>query len=285
MFKAVSILLALSCAATVGIAQEASKILGTSALQQIEGAGGGGIVPWATIGGYGSEGEWGGAASAGGVQVSDLVLDAGGVLIGWNNRVEVSFMQQTLQVNELSNGPFDAVIQQHIYGAKVRAFGHLIYEPWPQISLGVQQKFNLNPNIPIDVLGADSDRGTDIYVSASKLWLHALAERNLLLNVTARYTNANQNGLLGFGNADGSDYRWVAEASAGVFLNHHWAIGGEYRQQPDRLASVDESPWWDAFVAWFPNKRIAVVAAYVDLGTVALWDEQRGGYVSIQITN
>jgi hypothetical protein len=259
--------------------------LGTSALSQIEGASGGGIVPWATIGGYGSEGEWAGSASGGGVQVSDLILDTGTLLLGFDNRWELSFAQQTLQVNELKNGPFDAVIQQHVYGAKVRLFGHLIYEQWPQVSVGVQQKFNMNPNIAIDVLGADSGTGTDVYVSASKLWLHALAERNLLLNVTARYTNANQTGLLGFGNADGDDYQVVGEASAALFLNQHWAVGGEYRQQPNRLASVDESAWWDAFVAWFPNKRIAVVAAYVDLGTVALWEGQRGGYLSIQITN
>ncbi len=275
--------LLLVCSAS--FAGDASKILGTSGLSQIEGAAGGGIVPWAVIGGYGSEGEWGGAASGGGVQVSDLVLDTGTVLLGFDNRWEISFAQQTLQVNELSSGPFDAVIQQHIYGAKVRAFGHLIYETWPQVSIGVQQKFNMNPNIAIDVLGADSDRGTDLYLSASKLWLHAFADRNVLINLTARYTNANQTGLLGFGNENGVDYQLVGEASAALFLDHHWAIGGEYRQQPNRLASVDESPWWDTFVAWFPNKRIAIVAAYTDLGTVALWEQQRGGYLSIQITN
>jgi hypothetical protein len=266
-------------------AGEASKILGTAALSQIEGQSGGGIVPWATIGGYGSEGEWGAGASSGGVQVSDLVLDTGTLLLGFDNRWEFSFAQQTLQVNELKNGPFDAVIQQHIYGVKYRVLGHLIYEQLPQVSLGVQQKFNMNPNIPIDVLGANSDRGTDVYISASKLWLHAVAQRNLLVNVTGRYTDANQTGLLGFGNADGNDHQFVVEASAALFINQQWAVGGEFRQKPDRLASVDESAWWDAFVAWFPNKRIAIVGAYVDLGTVALWQEQRGGYLSIQITN
>lgn len=278
-------LLLFSGLCTTALASDASRILGTSALTQLEGSSGGGIVPWATIGGYGSEGEWGGAASGGGVQVGDFILDTGTITLGFDNRVEVSFAQQTLQVEELASGPFDAVIQQHIYGVKVRAFGHLIYERWPQVSIGLQQKFNMNPNIPIDVLGADSDRGTDVYVSASKLWLNAIAGRNVLLNTTARYTNANQIGLLGFGNANGEDYQWVGEGSAALFVNKHWAVGGEYRQKPDRLALVDESPWWDAFIAWFPNKRIAVVGAYVDLGTVALWEEQRGGYVSIQITN
>jgi hypothetical protein len=279
MLKQISFFVSFVILASVSLAEETSKILATSALSTIEGAAGGGIVPWAVIGGYGSAGEWGGAASAGGVQVSDLVLDTSNVLIGVNNRWELSFAQQTLQVK-----PLDAAIQQHIYGAKVRAFGELIYENLPQVSIGVQHKINLNPTVPSS-LGANSDKSTDVYVSASKLWLHAVAERNLLINATARYTDANQTGLLGFGNSSGDDYQWVGEMSAAVFINHNWAVGAEYRQQPNRLASVKESPWWDAFIAWFPNKRIALVAAYVDLGTVALWEEQRGGYISIQITN
>ncbi|MFQ3229411.1 MAG: hypothetical protein ACI9DO_000771, partial [Reinekea sp.] len=200
-------------------------------------------------------------------------------LVGFNNRWELSFAQQTLQVK-----PLDTAIQQHIYGAKVRAFGDLIYGDLPQVSVGVQQKFNINPTVP-NSLGANSDSSTDVYLSASKLWLHAVAERNLLVNATARYTDANQTGLLGFGNNSGEDYQWVGEMSAALFINNNWAVGAEYRQQPNRLDSVEESPWWDAFVAWFPNKRIALVAAYVDLGTVALWEKQRGGYISIQITN
>lgn len=282
MRKHVSFFVSFALFASVSLADETSKILATSALSTIEGAAGGGIVPWAVIGGYGSAGEWGGAASAGGVQVNDLVLDTSNVLIGVNNRWELSFAQQTLQIEPLAN---DKVIQQHIYGAKVRAFGDLIYGDLPQVSVGVQQKFNINPSVAIDVLGANSDSSTDVYLSASKLWLHAVAERNLLINATARYTDANQTGLLGFGNSSGDDYQWVGEMSAALFINHNWAVGAEYRQQPNRLASVEESPWWDAFVAWFPNKRIALVAAYVDLGTVALWEEQRGGYISIQITN
>ena len=285
MVKPLLCFIPLLCLGSAVLAESTSKILGTSALSQLEGASGGGLVPWATIGGYGSEGEWGAAASISGAQVDDFILDTGTVLVGLNNRLELSYAQQTLQVEELANGAFDAVIQQQVYGLKVRAFGHLIYQRWPQVSVGLQQKYNKNPNIAQDVLGADSDRGTDVYVSASKLWLHALGGRNVLVNATARYTNANQIGLLGFGNADGPDYQLVAEGSAALFLNPHWAVGGEFRQKPDRLASVDESAWWDAFVAWFPSPRIAVVAAYVDLGTVALWEDQRGGYVSIQITN
>jgi len=208
---------------------------------------------------------------------------------GFNNRVEVSFAQQTLQVENLAsvpsiNSPLDGVIEQHVYGAKARLFGDLIYEALPQVSVGAQHKVNLNREAG-DVLGANSDTGTDWYLAASKLYLHTLFERNLLLNGTLRYTDANQTGFLGFGDGTGSDPQLVGEASVGVFLNASLAVGMEYRQKPDRLAAVEEDAWQDAFIAWFPSKQITVVGAYTDLGNIALWDDQTGWYLSVQINN
>lgn len=263
-----------------------SKILATSAATQIEGAAGGGLVPWAVIGGYGSDGEWAGAASLTRVGLPDFQLGTAAVHAGINNRFEFSFAQQTLQVDNLASvlgSPLDGVIEQHVYGAKARVWGDLIYEPWPQISLGAQHKVNLNPAAGT-VLGANSDSGTDWYLSASKLYLHALFERNVLLNGTFRYTDANETGFLGFGDGAGADPHIMAEASAGLFLNANWALGVEYRQKPDRL-DLGESDWRDAFVAWFPNKQVTVVGAYTDLGKVALWDDQTGWYLSVQINN
>ncbi|WP_245584202.1 DUF3034 family protein [Saccharospirillum impatiens] len=263
-----------------------SKILATSGATQIEGAAGGGLVPWAIIGGYGSEREWGAAASVTRVGLPDFQLGTAAVHAGINNRFEVSFAQQTLQVDNLAavlSSPLDGVIEQHVYGAKARLWGDLIYEPWPQVSLGMQHKVNLNPAAG-NVLGANSDSGTDWYLSVSKLYLHALFERNLLLNGTFRYTDANETGFLGFGDGSGTDTQWMAEASAGVFLNANWAVGVEYRQKPDRL-NLGESDWRDAFVAWFPSKQVTVVGAYTDLGKVALWDDQTGWYLSVQINN
>lgn len=255
-----------------------SKILATSGATQIEGAAGGGLVPWAIIGGYGSEGEWGAAASVIRVGLPDFQLGTAAVHAGINNRFEFSFAQQTLQVDNL-----DSVIEQHVFGAKARLWGDLIYKAWPQLTLGAQHKINQNRAIG-DLVGANNDNGTDWYLSASKLYLHALFERNLLLNGTFRYTDANETGFLGFGDGVGADPQWMAEASAGIFLNANWVVGVEYRQKPDRL-DLGESDWSDAFVAWFPSKQLTVVGAYTDLGKVALWDDQTGWYLSVQINN
>ncbi|MEX2320448.1 MAG: DUF3034 family protein [Saccharospirillum sp.] len=251
-----------------------SKILATSGATQIEGAAGGGLVPWAIIGGYGSEGEWGAAASVTRVGLPDFQLGTAAVHAGINNRFEFSFAQQTLQVDS------DSVIEQHVFGAKARLFGDLIYEPWPQLTAGFQHKRNLNQFV---VPGAESE-GTDFYVAASKLYLHALFERNLLLNGTFRYTDANETGFLGFGDGTSADPQWMAEVSAGIFLNANWALGVEYRQKPDRL-DLGESDWRDAFVAWFPSKQVTLVGAYADLGNVAQQDDQTGWYLSVQINN
>ena len=91
-------------------------------------------------------------------------------------------------------------IKQRVLGVKARLYGDIVYSRFPQISLGIQHKKLDDPTVAF-LLGADDDSGTDIYLSASKLHLGAIAGYNWLWNVTARSTEANQTGLLGFGNA------------------------------------------------------------------------------------
>lgn len=272
--------------------QAQSRILATPGATQLEGAAGGGLVPWAAIGSYASQDEWGATASVTGVQVQDFALTNAGVLVGISNRLELSYAHQTLRLGDAASTELERatagahsglIVEQDIWGAKVRITGDLIYGSWPQISAGAQYKINHNAKLATDELGASSARGTDVYVSAGKLYLNALYGRNVLLNGTARYTRANQLGLLGFG-GDKSE-ALVGEVSAALLLNRHWAVGVEYRQKPDLLSSVDEHAWADAFIAWFPSKRVTWVAAYADLGTVALWERQRGWYLSLQINN
>ena len=59
-------------------------------------------------------------------------------------------------------------------------------------------------------------------------------------------------------------------------------LGVEYRQKPDKLSAFREQDAWDAFVAWFPLKYVAVTAARVDLGNIATHPNQHGWYLSLQ---
>ena len=177
----------------------------------------------------------------------------------------------------MPTGRFDA----EVIGAKVRLGGDLVYTTMPQLSLGVQHKRQLDFAIP-SAVGARDDSGTDVYLAASKLFLAGALDRHLLVNATLRSTRANQAGLLGFGGDRKAGRSLVLESSVAVLLDPHWAVGVEYRQKPDNLGFAREDDWKDAFVAWFPNKHVAVVAAYADLGSIATLDKQRGPYLSLQ---
>lgn len=276
---ALALSLALPCAASAGD----GRLLATGGATQVEGSAGGGIVPWAVLSGYGTAGQHGGTAFATRVDTGDYALTSYGAAYAWDNRLELSYARQRFELGELQRrlslptGRFDA----EVIGAKLRLGGDLVYTTMPQVALGVQYKRQLDFAIPRAV-GARDDRGIDVYLSASKLFLAAVDDRHLLLNATVRSTRANQAGLLGFGGDRKAGRSLVLETTAAVLLDPHWAVGVEYRQKPDNLGFAREDDWRDVFVAWFPNKHVAVVAAYADLGSIATLDRQRGAYLSLQ---
>jgi len=260
-----------------------SRIIATGGATTIEGVAGGGIVPMAVISGYGAQEEWGGTAFASYVDTPDYELKVMGASWSYHNLVEFSIAEQQLVHQSLTDALHlpDNNIKQQIFGAKVRLAGDLIYTDIPQISAGLEYKHNKDFFVP-KAVGAKKDSGTDVYVSATKLILAGLGDRNWLLNATARYTNANQIGLVGFGGDANADRELVGEASAGVFFTTHWALGTEYRQKPNNLSAIKEDDWKTLFLAWFPNKHFSLVAAYVDLGEVAIFKDQTGWYLSAQ---
>lgn len=253
-----------------------SRILATGGLNSIEGIAGGGITPWAVISGYSSSNEWSATAHYSAVNLDDFELDVQGASLSFDNRVEIAVAQQNLDVLTLNTS-----IKQQMYSVKARLYGDIIYGNWPQVSAGLIYKENKDPIIP-QLLGAGKDTGTDYYVAASKLFLHGVGGYNWLFNASARYSNSNQNGLLGFGDINNDDKEWLAEASFAVMPREDIAVGMEYRQQPNVLASVEEDSWKDFFVAWFVNKHLSISAAYVDLGSIAGLPDQTGYYINFQ---
>ncbi len=260
------------------------RLLATGGATQVEGAAGGGIVPWAVLAGYGTEDELGGTAFLTRVDTGDYALDAHGVAFTLYNRLELSVARQSFDLGELQRQlalPWDS-LDQDIYGAKLRIAGDLVYTRMPQVSVGVQHKRLRDGTLPLAV-GARDDAGTDVYVSATKLFLDAAGGYQLLLNGTLRSTRANQGGLLGFGGDRTSGRSLVFEGSAAVLPNPRVALGVEYRQKPDNLGFAREDDWYDLFVAWFPSKHVAVVGAWADLGSFATLDRLRGAYLSLQV--
>jgi len=259
-----------------------SRQLGTGAVTQIEGSSGSGLVPWATIAGYGEESEADFNLAYTYLSTDDYDFDMKAVSYGWNNRLEVSFAQQELDLNTLGPalGLPNASLKQDVIGLKLRLAGNIVYTKMPQIAIGLQHKKNKDFFIP-SVAGAVDDSGTDIYLSASKLFLSKPAGLNGFLTMTLRSSNANETGLLGFGGDIRQGRSILAETSLGVFLNKSTVIGMDFRQKKSNLSFASEDHWRDIFIAYVPNRHVSFVLAYADLGNIATLDNQQGLYFSV----
>ncbi|WP_240653090.1 DUF3034 family protein [Sphingomonas crocodyli] len=267
------------------------RLLLTGGVSTIEGSAGGGLVPWATIGGYGTRNEFGISTFVTGVDTRDFTLASYGGAINFRNRVELSVARQNFNLRKVGGAlglGNRFTISQTILGAKVRLIGDAVLEQsayLPQISAGLQYKINDDETVVGGALGVER-KGVDFYVAATKLIL----SRSLLLNATARLTKANQFGILGFGGLGGKDqkYKPQFEASAAYLLSRKIAVGAEFRTKSNRLegalggSSFREENAWDAFVAFAPTRNVSVTLAYARLGQIAL-RRQNGAYASLQV--
>lgn len=275
---------------------QSGKLLLTGGVSSIDGAAGGGLTPWAVTGSYATEGQWGGTAFVTGVKTQNYGLRIAGAALALRDRVELSLAHQDLDThNNLAPLGLPGLhLRQNIVGLKIKVTGDAVLDSdtfMPQIAVGAQYKKAkpgaLGPTLT-GPLGA-KDSGTDVYLSATKLFL----AQGLLVNATLRASKANQNGLLGFGGAQSDNYKLLPEVSVAYLLNKNIAIGAEYRVKPDHLnrsalgtGALQEDDWFDVFVAWAPSKNFSLTLAYVDLGKIAPAVQpkrQSGAYLSAQI--
>jgi len=252
--------------ATLVLASQASlaaggKLLGTGGVTQFEGAGGGGLTPWALITGYGTADEIGASAHYTWLHTDDYTLHSAGAKVGFFDRLELSLARQRLQVDQnviaATGGALVAALEPllgdpgplspagtnidvDIIGAKLKLFGDAVYaqDSWlPQVSLGAQYKRNRDFDSGVAVpylgdvgvpalLGAADNSGIDYYLSATKVFLGVPFGYNLIVNGTVRATRANAFGLLGFGREvinplDGE----LLDRSNGYRLEYEGSIG------------------------------------------------------------
>lgn len=258
------------------------KLLLTNGVSTIEGSSGGGIATWATIAGREMDRGIGVQGHATIVELPDYGWQSHGIAVGIANRLELSYARQNFDTRDvgaalgLGRG---YTLNQDVFGAKLRIAGDVIYgDPlMPQIAVGIQHKRNRDGPVAFAV-GAADDSGTDYTVSATKLFL----AQSVLVNATARYTSANQNGLLGFGSAadDGASLQF--EGSVAYQLSRRAVVGAEARTKPDNLG-LGEDDCLDLFAAYAVTDNVTVTAAYADLGSIATFEDQRGAFLSAQV--
>jgi hypothetical protein len=261
----------------------------TAGFSDLEGAGGGGLVPLAFITGYGSNTSWGANAHFTNIQLRDIHLYTYGVSAGLLDRFEVSYTRQ--QLDFTSTALDGLAVYQDVFGLKIKLLGDAIYgqDTWlPQLAVGAQYKHNdgikhvaalINP----EQLGAGSEHGTDIYLAATKVFLG----ESVLVNAVVRETKANQFGVLGFGGDRHRGYSTKPEGTIAYLLTRKLALGAEIRTGPHNLSVDDQTNAWTVFAAWAPTRNLSLVAAYLNIGSVLapvthVSRHQDGPYLSVQ---
>lgn len=271
---------ALVLAATATSARAGGRLGFTGGVSQIEGAAGGGLVPWALIAGLDTRDEVGATAFATYVHTGDFSLRSAGAAAGIDDRLELSAAVQRFDAGSVVAG---TTLGQDVFGAKLRLAGDAVFDPdrlMPQIAVGALYKRTRDYSSIPRAVGAATGSDVEWYLAATKLYFDAIAGRNLLVDLTVRRTRANQYGLLGFGGPTGG-YRLEPEGSVGVFLSDDLVLGGEYRRKTGSLGAFDERAAGDVFLAWGPRRQLTVTAAWVDLGPIAGKPAQRGLYLSL----
>lgn len=281
------------------------KLLATGGVSQIEGAAGGGLVPWALIAGYETRDSVGVTVHETYVPLNDFTLHAPGIAVGLYDRVELSYAANlfTLNNDNLAPGGLNRgfTLHQDVFGAKVRVIGDAVYGQdslIPQIATGLQYKRNNNKDV-LNAVGAKHSEGVDFYAAATKVFLN----HSLLINTTVRFTKANQFGLLGFGGPAHDSYEPQFEGSVAYLFSKRFAVGAEFRTKPNNLTKfagalpiAPEENAYDFFAAYFLTKNISLTAAFVSLGRIADVSlrplgvnrtlephDQTGGYLSLQL--
>jgi len=280
---AILFLMAISASpAMAGEPRQGGKLLLTDGATSIEGSAGGGLATWALIGGRETDAGIGGGLFLTRVHTGRFDLTIYGAKAGFYDRLELSYARQSFDTGragvELGLGR-GFTFGQHILGAKLRLFGDSVYGPsWlPQVAVGAQHKMADRKAI-LRAVGARASRGTDFYLSGTKIILGHSA----VVGGTLRLTKANQFGLLGFGGDRRQGYSLQAEGSLGVLLSRRLAVGAEYRSKPDNLGFAKEDDAIDLFAAYALHRNLTLTAAYVDLGDIATFQSQRGLYLSLQ---
>ncbi|MFK8017884.1 MAG: DUF3034 family protein [Gammaproteobacteria bacterium] len=80
------------------------RLLGTGGATTVEGASGGGLVPWATLAGYGTKNEMGLVGAATAVRSDDYNMSVLALGWTWHNRVEISLAQQDFDIGVIAPG-------------------------------------------------------------------------------------------------------------------------------------------------------------------------------------
>ncbi len=258
----------------------------------IEGAGGGGLNPWALIANGSSKKAVTPAVFGTYGTTPNYDVYSAGINLSISHYAEVYYAHQymglpqaltaTLNAGAGTILPADVVnvnsIEQDIIGGKLQVYkgnGAI-----PAFAVGMNYHLTSEP-IPLS-LGAHAN-GADFYVAGTGIY--PLFGSHIILNGDVYVTRANYLGLLGQGGIGHRSYTAQGGASVGYFVAKDVVVGAEWRSFPgdnllaaqsylqttlaDPGVNLKQSDWYDGFIAYMPNPKFSVVAALLDLGNMA----------------
>jgi hypothetical protein len=164
------------------------------------------------------------------------------------DRLELSYGHELI-------APTGKNIKKDNVGAKV----NLIPENWdgnsfiPAVSVGTIWKGTSDVATNVD------DSAFDFYLVATKLVTQL--PRPVLLSGGILETKEQVTGVFGYND----DYDTTLFANVDVLPFPNAAVGLEYKQGA-ALSGFKNADYWDAHLAWFANKNLTLVAAYVNAG-------------------
>lgn len=163
------------------------------------------------------------------------------------NRLEVSYGFENVSVPGVQH------IEKNNIGLKLLLLEEKDY--LPAISFGTILK-NTNYDTPSGVHNADAD----FYIVATKL-IKKTFPKPVLISGGFLSTRGRTTGVLGFD----KDRDELFFGNIDVLPLNNVAVGIEYRQGA-HYRDWKDADYWDAHIAWFVNKNLSLVAAYVVTG-------------------
>ena len=106
--------------------------------------------------------------------------------------------------------------------------------------------------------GADHD-GWDFYLVASKLITQLPIP--ILISGGVLETSSYVTGVFGYD----TDYKETLFGNLDFVLGKYFIAGVEYKQGP-KFDAFKNANYWDAHLAYTPNKNLTLIGAYVDAG-------------------
>jgi hypothetical protein len=335
-FKRCAAVLALATSCLAGTAHAGwfdyndGKVFLTEGVSMADGAAGGGAVPWAVVAGNETRDGINGNVHFTYASLPNYSLESLGAAIGFYDRFELSYAYDILPTgstfntvglltsaisgtqNEATAGidPWNTTIKMNVFGGKVRLIGEAIYDSdnlIPQVAVGGFYKVNEN-KVLLQTLGARKDADWEGYLAVTKIFFPL----STAIDLTARYSSANEIGLTGFGGPNGDKKKLRLEGSLAYLLAKNIAIGGEFAEHNNNLGGhsvnldgtnlssltstlgnlgfgnlqsaltqLHESNWKDVFAAYAPAKNLSFTMAILDLGNITLTPNQFGYYLSV----